>query len=129
MPGSRQLCRAWERGACFIRRRGVFRTRVRTASPERRFGESRSTSCRATTSRPTRGSIRGDGTILPGGAKLFLVEDVAYGTMLIPRAGCGELLRQIFNLRVESHDDLNDGLVYPLQGLVNQGLYLTEDPL
>jgi hypothetical protein len=29
---------------------------------------------------------------------------------------------QIFNIGVESHDDLNDALVYLLQGLANQGL-------
>ena len=31
---------------------------------------------------------------------------------------------QMFNLGVESHDDLNDALVYLLQGLVSQGLEL-----
>jgi predicted phage terminase large subunit-like protein len=46
------------------------------------------------------------------------------GTVLFPRAGCEELLGQIFNLGVESHDDLNDALVYLLQGLANQGLEL-----
>jgi hypothetical protein len=30
----------------------------------------------------------------------------------------------MFNLGVESHDDLNDALVYLLQGLVGQGLEL-----
>jgi phage terminase large subunit-like protein len=46
------------------------------------------------------------------------------GTVLFPRTGCEELLGQIFNLGVESHDDLNDALVYLLQGLVSQGLEL-----
>jgi phage terminase large subunit-like protein len=46
------------------------------------------------------------------------------GTVLFPRSGCEELLGQIFNLGVESHDDLNDALVYLLQGLANQGLEL-----
>jgi len=46
------------------------------------------------------------------------------GTVLFPRSGCEELLGQIFNLGVESHDDLNDGLVWLIQGLVNQGLEL-----
>lgn len=46
------------------------------------------------------------------------------GTVLFPRSGCEELLGQIFNLGVESHDDLNDALVYLLQGLVSQGLEL-----
>jgi phage terminase large subunit-like protein len=46
------------------------------------------------------------------------------GTVLFPRTGCEELLGQIFNLGVESHDDLCDGLVWLIQGLVNQGLEL-----
>jgi hypothetical protein len=32
------------------------------------------------------------------------------------------LLRQVFNLGVESHDDLCDGLTTLLQGLMDQGL-------
>jgi phage terminase large subunit-like protein len=44
------------------------------------------------------------------------------GTVLFPRTGCEELLGQIFNLGVESHDDLCDGLTILLQGLVQQGL-------
>jgi phage terminase large subunit-like protein len=46
------------------------------------------------------------------------------GTVLFPRSGCEELLGQIFNLGVESHDDLCDALVWLIQGLVNQGLEL-----
>ena len=46
------------------------------------------------------------------------------GTVLFPRTGCEELLGQIFNLGVESHDDLCDGLTTLLQGLINQGLEL-----
>lgn len=46
------------------------------------------------------------------------------GTVLFPRNGCEELLEQMFNLGVESHGDLNDALVYLLQGFVNQGLEL-----
>ena len=46
------------------------------------------------------------------------------GTALFPRSGCEKLLGQMFNLGVESHDDLNDTLVYLLQGLVSQGLEL-----
>jgi phage terminase large subunit-like protein len=46
------------------------------------------------------------------------------GTVLFPRTGCEELLGQIFNLGVESHDDLCDGLTTLLQGLVSQGLEL-----
>jgi len=46
------------------------------------------------------------------------------GTVLFPRTGCEQLLGQIFNLGVESHDDLVDGCTYLLQGFVNQGLEL-----
>lgn len=44
------------------------------------------------------------------------------GTVLFPRHGCEQLLGQLFNLGVESHDDLVDALVYLIQGLVNAGL-------
>jgi hypothetical protein len=43
------------------------------------------------------------------------------GTILFPHSGCEELLGQIFNLGVESHDDSNDAMVYLLQGLADQG--------
>jgi predicted phage terminase large subunit-like protein len=46
------------------------------------------------------------------------------GTVLFPRAGCEQLLGQLFNLGVESHDDLCDALVWLIQGLVEQGLDL-----
>jgi phage terminase large subunit-like protein len=46
------------------------------------------------------------------------------GTVLFPRTGCEELLGQVFNLGIESHDDLCDGLTYLLQGLADQGLEL-----
>jgi hypothetical protein len=46
------------------------------------------------------------------------------GIVQFPRSGCEQLLGQIFNLGVESHDDLCDGLVWLLQGLVSQGLEL-----
>jgi phage terminase large subunit-like protein len=46
------------------------------------------------------------------------------GTVLFPRTGCEELLGQVFNLGVESHDDLCDGLTTLLLGLVEQGLEL-----
>lgn len=46
------------------------------------------------------------------------------GTVLFPRTGCEELLGQVFNLGIESHDDLCDGLTTLLQGLSNQGLEL-----
>jgi predicted phage terminase large subunit-like protein len=48
------------------------------------------------------------------------------GTVLFPQAGCEDLLGQIFNLGVESHDDLCDGLTYLLQGLADQGLELAK---
>src|SRR5689334_15559711 len=46
------------------------------------------------------------------------------GTVLFPRTGCEQLLVQLFNLGVESHDDLVDGVTLLLQGLVEQGLEL-----
>jgi phage terminase large subunit-like protein len=46
------------------------------------------------------------------------------GTVLFPRAGCEELLGQVFNLGIDSHDDLCDGLTTLLQGFMNQGLEL-----
>jgi phage terminase large subunit-like protein len=46
------------------------------------------------------------------------------GTVVFPRAGCEQLLGQVFNLGVESHDDLVDALVWLIQGLVEQGLDL-----
>lgn len=39
---------------------------------------------------------------------------------------CEELLGQMFNLGVESNDDLDDALVYLLQGLVSQRLELSK---
>jgi len=45
-------------------------------------------------------------------------------TVLFPRTGCEQLLGQVFNLGVESHDDLCDGLTTLLNGLVEQGLEL-----
>jgi hypothetical protein len=39
-------------------------------------------------------------------------------------SGCEELLGQVFNLGIESHDDLCDSLTYLLQGLAEQGLEL-----
>lgn len=46
------------------------------------------------------------------------------GTVLFPRAGCEQLLGQVFNLGIDSHDDLCDSLVWLIQGLVEQGLDL-----
>lgn len=46
------------------------------------------------------------------------------GIVLFPRAGCEQLLGQIFNLGVESRDDLCDALVWLIQGLVEQALDL-----
>jgi hypothetical protein len=36
----------------------------------------------------------------------------------------GQTTWQMFNLGIESHDDLNDACVYLIQGLANQGLEL-----
>lgn len=44
------------------------------------------------------------------------------GTVMFPRVGCEELLGQLFNMGIDSHDDLIDGLVWLIQGLVDQGL-------
>ena len=46
------------------------------------------------------------------------------GSVLFPRTGCEELLGQVFNLGVETNDDLVDAAVYLVQGLVNGGLEL-----
>lgn len=46
------------------------------------------------------------------------------GTVLFPRNGCEEPLGQVFNLDVESHDDLCGGLTTLLLGLIQQGLEL-----
>jgi phage terminase large subunit-like protein len=46
------------------------------------------------------------------------------GTVLFPRAGCEQLLGQVFHRGVESHDDLVDGLTYLLRGLADEGLEL-----
>jgi len=45
-------------------------------------------------------------------------------TVLFPTTGFDELRGQIFNLGIESHADLCDGLTALLQGLVQQGLEL-----
>lgn len=46
------------------------------------------------------------------------------GTVLFPRTGCEQLLGQIFNLGIESHDDLVDSFVWLIQGLVEAGIEL-----
>lgn len=46
------------------------------------------------------------------------------GTVLFPRSGCEQLLSQIFNFGVESHDDCLDAMVWAIWGLVEQGLEL-----
>ena len=48
------------------------------------------------------------------------------GTLLFPRTGCEDLLGQVFNLGIESHDDLCDGLTNLLQGFIEQGLELAK---
>jgi len=66
--------------------------------------------------------------IKPNGDKRARLQVVApyikNGTVLFPRTGCEELLGQIFNLGVESHDDACDAVVYLLQGFAQQGLEL-----
>jgi phage terminase large subunit-like protein len=42
------------------------------------------------------------------------------GTVLFPRAGCEALLAQILGFGVESHDDLLDGLITLIEGLVDR---------
>ena len=51
------------------------------------------------------------------------------GTAHFPRSGYEQLLGQIFELGVESHDDLYYGLVRLLCGLVSHGLELPENTL
>ena len=46
------------------------------------------------------------------------------GTGLFPRSDCDEVLGHLFNLGVESNDDLMEALVCPVPGLVEQGLDL-----
>lgn len=55
---------------------------------------------------------------------MVVVPYIKNGTVLFPRHGCEQLLAQLFNFGVESHDDLVDGLVYLILGLVEQGLEL-----
>jgi phage terminase large subunit-like protein len=43
------------------------------------------------------------------------------GSVVFPRTGCEHLLRQLFNLGTEKHDDLVDGLVYLILGTLAQG--------
>jgi hypothetical protein len=51
------------------------------------------------------------------------------GTVLFPRSGCEKLLDQVFNLGVESHDDLCDGLTYLIPGASESGLGAAKDSL
>jgi predicted phage terminase large subunit-like protein len=44
------------------------------------------------------------------------------GTVLFPRKGCEELLNQVLNFGMESHDDLVDSLGYVILGLIDNGL-------
>lgn len=44
------------------------------------------------------------------------------GTVKFPRHGCEKLLGQLFNFGNEDHDDLVDGLVNLILGMVDQGL-------
>jgi hypothetical protein len=49
------------------------------------------------------------------------------GTVRFPRAGCEDLLLQLFGFGVEEHDDMVDALVYLILGLVNQGIQMPEE--
>ena len=66
--------------------------------------------------------------IKPSGDKRARLQVVAplirNGTVLFPRHGCEDLLGQIFDLGVSSHDDECDSCVYLLTGFMNQGLEL-----
>lgn len=44
------------------------------------------------------------------------------GTVLFPKTGCEKLIQQLLNFGNESHDDLVDGLVNLIFGVVEQGL-------
>jgi hypothetical protein len=46
--------------------------------------------------------------------RLQVVAHIKNGTVLLPRTGFEDLLGQVFNLGIESHDDLCDGLSYLL---------------
>ncbi len=66
--------------------------------------------------------------IKPSGDKRARLQVVAplirNGTVLFPRHGCEELLGQMFDLGVASHDDIVDSAVYMLTGFMQQGLEL-----
>jgi hypothetical protein len=51
------------------------------------------------------------------------------GTVLFPRSGCEELLGQMFNLGVESHDDLNERARVPIAGACQSGIGIAQDTL
>lgn len=46
--------------------------------------------------------------------------------VLFPRRGCEDLITQLIGFGVEEHDDLADGLVYLIFGLMDEGLELHE---
>lgn len=48
------------------------------------------------------------------------------GTILFPRKGAEELIRQMLGFGIEEHDDLVDGLVYLILGMAEQGLQKLE---
>lgn len=50
-----------------------------------------------------------------------IAQYIKRGLVLFPRTGCEELLQEIFGLGAESNDDLVDGLVYLVMGLVEDG--------
>ena len=61
----------------------------------------------------------------PGGDKqarlMVAAKFIKDGSVLFPRTGCEHLLRQLFNLGTEKHDDLVDGLSYVILGALAQG--------
>src|SRR3984893_9297043 len=44
------------------------------------------------------------------------------GTVKFPRAGCEQLLNQLFGFGSEKHDDLVDALVYLILGVAGEGI-------
>jgi phage terminase large subunit-like protein/nitrogen regulatory protein PII-like uncharacterized protein len=61
----------------------------------------------------------------PGGDKqarlMVAAKFIKDGSVLFPRTGCEHLLRQLFNLGTEKHDDLVDALVYLILGTLAKG--------
>jgi len=64
----------------------------------------------------------------PGGDKqarlMVAAKFIKDGSVRFPRTGCEHLLRQLFNLGTEKHDDLVDALVYLILGTFAEGMDL-----